>query len=215
MLKIAFWRNRMKYVELKDSLKEFTVFSLSDIERIDSSFHRRRLNEWQDKGYIKKIIKGYYIFSDLELNENILFEIANRIYSPSYVSLEMVLSYYHLIPESVYAVTSVSTRRTYNFTTPIAEFSYRSIKPDLFFGYNLVNYNDKHFKIASIEKVILDYFYLHSDIKTKSDFASLRINKDVFIKQVGEEKLHSLLEKFAQKTLRKRILAFWEFMKNA
>ncbi|MDI6736880.1 MAG: hypothetical protein QME42_11945, partial [bacterium] len=76
----------MRFIELKESLRGFTIFSLLDIKMIDSNFHRRRLNEWQDKGYIKKIIKGYYIFSDLELSEHLLFEIANRIYSPSYIS---------------------------------------------------------------------------------------------------------------------------------
>jgi len=72
----------MQYIELKEALKDFTIFSLNDIKKIDSRFFRSRLNEWQDKGYIKKIIKGYYIFSDLKLNEDVLFEIANRIYNP-------------------------------------------------------------------------------------------------------------------------------------
>ena len=134
----------MNYIKLKNFLKDYTIFSLNDIKMIDSSFYRRRLNEWQDKGYIKKIIRGYYIFSDLEINEQILFEIANKIYSPSYISLEMVLSYYHLIPESVYGITSVSTRRTYSFITPIAEFIYKTVKPQLFFGYNLIKYNNKY-----------------------------------------------------------------------
>jgi len=204
----------MQYIELKESLKEFTIFSLADIERIDSNFYRRRLNEWQDKGYIKKIIKGYYIFSDLELSENILFEIANRIYSPSYISFEMALSYYHLIPESVYGITSASTRRTYKFKTPIAEFSYRTIKHNLFFGYNLINYGHKCFKIASIEKAILDYFYINPDIKEDSDFAGIRINKDIFLKQVNKKKLYKFLEKFAQKTLAKRIKCFLEYIKR-
>ncbi len=205
----------MQYIELKESLKGFTVFSLTDIERIDSHFHRRRLNEWQDKGYIKKIIKGHYAFSELELNENVLFEIANRIYPPSYISLKMALSYYHLIPESIYGITSVSTRRTYNFKTPMAEFSYKTIKQEFFFGYNLVKYDNKYFKIASIEKAILDYFYINSNVGTESDFASIRIDKDMFFNQVNEERLHTLLEKFAKKALSKRIMTFWEFMKNA
>src|SRR3989338_7420397 len=109
----------MQYTELKQALKDFTVFSLADIKSLGVIFYRRRLNEWQDKGYIKKLIRGYYIFSDLELNENVLFEIANRIYDPSYVSLEAALSYYGLIPESVYGISSVSTRRTYKFKTPV------------------------------------------------------------------------------------------------
>lgn len=204
----------MQYLELRGALKNFTVFSLADIKRIDSYFDKRRLSEWQDKGYIKKVIRGYYIFSDLQLNENVLFEVANRIYSPSYISCEMALSYYHLIPESVYGITSVSTRRTYNFTTPIAEFAYRTVKPGFFFGYNLIRYDNKCFRMASIEKAILDYFYLHSKIKTREDFASLRINRDMFFKQIDEEKLYKFLVRSAQKRLTKRIKSFLEFIKN-
>ena len=202
----------MQYVQLKESLKDFTIFSLNDIKKVDISFHRRRLNEWQDKGYIKKVVKGYYIFSDLKLNENVLFEIANRIYSPSYISFEMGLFYYHLIPESVYGITSASTRRTYKFKTPVAEFNYKTIKPQLYFGYNIVRYNDKYFKIASVEKAILDYFYINSHLKKESDFASLRINKDMFFKKVRKRRLNEFLKKFAQKTLTKRINFFFEFL---
>jgi len=205
----------MQYIELKKVLKDFTVFSLIDIKKVDSNFCRRRLNEWQDKGYIKKIIKGYYIFSDLEINENAFFEIANRIYSPSYISLEMALSYYHLIPESVYGITSASTHKTYRFKTQIAEFSYRTIKPNLFFGYNLTKYNNKYFKIASIEKTILDYFYLNPGIKNKNDFASLRFNSELFLKQINEEKFYKFLNKFNKKVLTKRINSFLKFLKNA
>lgn len=205
----------MQYVELKEALKDFTIFSLNDIKRIDRSFFRTRLNEWQGKGYIKKVIKGYYIFSDLELNENALFEIANKIYKPSYISFETALSFYHLIPESIYCITSASTRRTYKFKTQMAEFSYRTIKPELFFGYELVSYKNKRFKIASIEKTILDYFYINSHIKKENDFACLRMNKDIFLKQVNEEKVYHFLEKFAQKRLGKRIKSFLEFMQNA
>ena len=205
----------MQYLELKNSFKDFTIFSLTDIKRIDASFHRRRLNEWQDKGYIRKIIKGYYISSDIEIDENVLFEIANRIHKPSYISFETALSYYHLIPESVYGISSASTRKTYTFKTPIGEFSYKTIKPDLFFGYDLVSYDNRHNKIASIEKAILDYFYLHPHIKRESDFASLRINRDIFLKQVNQERLNRFLDRFAKKTLTKRVKSFLEFIKNA
>lgn len=46
------------------------VLSANDILKIDSDFHKQRLSEWQKKDYIKKITKGYYIFSDLEINES-------------------------------------------------------------------------------------------------------------------------------------------------
>jgi len=205
----------MKYLELKSELNDFTIFSLNEIRNIEPGFHRRRLNEWQDKGYIKKVVRGYYIFSDLRLSEEILFKIANRIYLPSYISLESALSYYHLIPESVYEITSISTRKTYHFVTSIGEFSYRTLKPPLFFGYDLIKFQGKYLKMASMEKALLDYFYLHSDIETEQDFDSLRINKGLFFEKINEEKLQNFLEKFNQKKLTGRINHFWSYMKNA
>lgn len=202
----------MQYIELKKQLKEFTVFSLADIKRIDNNFHRRRLNEWQDKGYIIKVIKGHYIFSDLEINENVLFEIANRIYSPSYVSFEMALSHYGFIPESVYGITSASSRRTYLFRTKLAEFNYKTIRPRLFFGYNIIRYGNKNYKIASPEKALLDYFYINPSIKTDADYASLRVNKDIFLKIINKKKLLGYLNLFNQKTLARRIRSFLKFL---
>ena len=205
----------MRYLELRESLKDFTVFSLNDIRAIDNSFHRRRLNEWQEKGYIRKIIKGHYMFSDLELNESALFEIANRIYVPSYISFEMALSYYHLIPGSVYGITSVTTRKTYRFNTEVAEFAYRTVKPALFFGFELVRYDNKVFKIAAIEKAVLDYLYLMPHLRTGEDFRSLRLDKDMFFEQVSEEKMNEYLALFASKALTRRAGTLWRFLENA
>ncbi|MFH1441899.1 MAG: hypothetical protein ABIH18_07680, partial [Candidatus Omnitrophota bacterium] len=193
-------------------LKDFTVFSLTDIKAIDSIFHRRRLNEWQDKGYIKKIVRGFYIFSDAEITEDTLFEIANKIYSPSYVSFEIALSYYGLISEAVYGITSAATRRTYRFKTFAGEFLYRSVKPGLFFGYDIAGHDKKRFKIACPEKAILDYFYIHPSIKGAKDFIELRINKKVFRDIISRQKLKILLHRFKQKSLNKRIRNFMEFI---
>lgn len=212
MLKIALTRNRMNFIKLHDSLKDFTVFSLHDILQVDQSFHRRRLNEWQSKGYIRKVIKGFYIFSDLVLNENVLFEVSNRIYRPSYVSLESALSYYHLIPESVYGVTSVSTRRTYRFMTSMTEFSYRTVRPDFYFGYVVQAYNQKVFKIAQPEKAVLDYFYLNPHLRNENDFESLRVNSEQFFEIVDEGILLNYLTKSLQKSLKERISRFTDFM---
>ncbi|MFH1771815.1 MAG: hypothetical protein ABH872_03270 [Candidatus Omnitrophota bacterium] len=198
----------MQYIRLKEYLKDFTVFSLGDIKKLDRDFHRRRLNEWQDKGYINKVVKGYYIFSDLELNENILFEIANRIYAPSYISFEMALSYYHLIPESVYHITSATSRRTYKFATKIGSFNYRTVNPKIFFGYDIISHGGKHFKIASIEKAVIDYFYLNPQIKEEKDFSSLRFGKKVFLKKANHKKLKAFLKRIGKKSLSERLASF-------
>lgn len=42
---------------------------MRDIRKIENRFDLRRLNEWQSKGYIKILRKGYYIFTDIDLND--------------------------------------------------------------------------------------------------------------------------------------------------
>lgn len=205
----------MQYIKLKEELKKYTVFSLKDIKKIDPKFGRARLNEWQNQCYIKKVIKNFYVFTDIMPDEHYLFEIANRIYPPSYISLETALSYYNLIPESVYTVTSVSTRRTYTFDAEIGQFIYRKIKPAIFFGYKLLEYGDKIIKIASIEKTILDFLYLNSDINSVSAIESIRFNKEEFLNNADKNKLNDYLELFNNKQLSKRIKVFWEYIYNA
>ena len=43
--------------------------------------------------------------------------------------------------------------------------------------------------MASIEKALLDYFYLHADIETEQDFDSLRINREMFFEKMNFIKL--------------------------
>lgn len=205
----------MQYIKLKEKFKDFILFTQHDIKIVDDSFQRQRLNEWQKKNYIKKIIKGYYIFSDLELNEDVLFTISNKLYKPSYISFEMALSYYELIPESVYGVTAACSRKTIHFKTSIADFFYHKIKPNLMFGYKLIKYSNHVFKIAEIEKAILDYFYIKAHIKTVEDFEELRIDKNNFLRQININKFNKYLETFNSNALSKRVKRFMRYIKNA
>lgn len=202
----------MQYLEIKEKLKDFIVFSASDISKIDPDFHKQRLSEWQKKGYIKKVIKGYYIFSDLAINESVLFIVANKIFDPSYISLEMALSYYGLIPESVYSATSVTSKKTYTFNSPLVRFSYRKIKPELMFGYQLVKYENHTFKIAEIEKVILDYFYINPKLRDDGEFKELRINEETFGEKVDLKKLEKYLAQFNNKAMEKRVNKFIKYI---
>ena len=205
----------MNYQKLKEQLKNFTVFSLSDIRKVEAKFYRRRLNEWQAKGYIRKLRRGYYMFADLIINEETLFLIANRIYMPSYVSFEMALSYYGLIPEGVYLVTSASGRKTVRFKTPVAEFSYRKIKPELLFGYRLEKQRGQGYKIAEMEKAVLDYLYLNPKITEESDFHEWRFNSEEFLAKADIAKLNEYAKAFKNKQLMLRLKKFLSFMNNS
>lgn len=205
----------MNYIEFQKILGAFTVFSLADIRQADPAFHRRRLNEWQEKGYIRKIIKGYYVFADRALDEKVLFEIANRIYAPSYVSFEMALAYYGLIPESVYGITSAVTRKTSHFKTPIGVFIYRTIRPKLYFGFDFLKDKEKVFKLASPEKAFLDLFYIKTEIRDTASFEGLRINRETFFKLINRDKVNGYLDVYGQVSLKRRVNNFWEYIRNA
>ncbi|MEA1946043.1 MAG: hypothetical protein U9N83_01930 [Thermodesulfobacteriota bacterium] len=195
----------MNFVYFKNSLRDFPVFSIADIRVSHGDFDRRRLSEWQKKGYIKKIVKGYYLFSEVDVDESMLSAIANKIYKPSYISFETAMSHYRLIPENIYMITSASTRRTYLFETPVARFSYRTIKPALFFGYSILLGG---IKMAFMEKAILDYFYINPSARTVNDFASIRVNREEILDQLNKERLTEYLRRFNQKRLSKTMKHF-------
>lgn len=195
----------MSFLELKKSLGDQLVFSVNDIKKIDQAFDYRRLTEWQQKGYLKKIIKGHYLFADRELGELDLFAVANRIYHPSYISLESALRHYDLIPEGVFSVTSVAAKKTSRFQTPIGLFSYRKVKTDCFFGYMVLERAGAKVKIALPEKAIIDYLYLRPDLRDKKDLAALRINHDSFKERVDLKKIEAYLKRIGQKSLSRRV----------
>ncbi len=205
----------MQFIEFKEKLKEFPVFSLNEIRKIEARFDLRRLNEWAAKNYIKKVKRGYYLFSDLQINEQVLFLIANAIYQPSYVSLEMAFSLYHLIPEAVYGVTSVTSLKTNRFKTSVGSFVYKHIKPELMFGYELREYNNHRYMVAEIEKALLDYLYLRPHIKEDKDFEGMRFNTSEFKAKCDMDKLRKYLEAFHNKALSTRVNAFITYIEHA
>jgi len=216
MLFLAFYANIMNYLTFRKAFYDFTVIALADICAVEPNFHRRRLNEWQDKGYLTKIIKGYYRFSDTPLDENSLFETANRIYAPSYVSLEMALSHYGFIPEAVYGITSAATRPTKTFSTAIGTFIYRSLKPRLFFGYRIETYgSQKHWALAAPEKAILDYLYLHPSMAGIEDFNTLRLETETVGQKIRESDFFAYLDRFGNQALTRRATLFWKYLNHA
>ncbi len=201
----------MKYYNVRENLKGLKVFSLRDVKQFDPAFDRNQLVSWKKKGYITNLRKNRYVFSDLEICDNTLFEIANKIYSPSYISLESALSLYNLIPETVYSLTSVSTRKTKTFSNDLGTFKYQTISKKLFWGYK----TEEKFLIASPEKALLDYMYLHTDIKEEKDFFELRFNYEEFKQIYSEETFQQYLTAFLNKSLEKRLSKFFKYYKNA
>ena len=202
----------MRYIQFRSALKEFPVFSLTDVRAAYGEFDRRRLSEWQAKGFIRKISKGHYLFSDVDVDESILFRVANDLYRPSYVSFETALAYHQLIPEIPYGITSATTRRTYRFETPLTHFAYRTVSRRLFFGYFVL---PNSIRMATLEKAILDFFYLNPHLADPRAFASIRVDREAFLDQLDGGRLHHQLQRFDKKALTGRVRQFLEWINRA
>lgn len=134
-------------------------------------------------GLFFKLRNNYYQLQDGYVS---MYMIANKIYQPSYVSLETALSYYSIIPETVYTITSITTKSTKEFETPRAIFIYSKIKQQAFTGYRATHLEGTVALFAEAEKALADYLYF-VDLKKKSlnDRLELRnINKAKLIKYV-------------------------------
>jgi len=204
----------MNYVKFQNQFKNYLLIGITDIKSVYPDFDHRRLYEWQKNGYLKKVTNNYYVFADSNLNENNLNFIANKLYSPSYLSLEYALHYYALIPESVFLRTSVTSRKTKQFYTPIGNFSYQKIKNSIFFGYHLIKLNNLSFKIAEPEKAVLDFLYLRDDLKTSDDFFELRFNTDRYKEIINQKKLSQYSKKFDSKKISNKLKILHNVLKN-
>lgn len=166
------WRF-MQYSEFKRKVLALPVIRDKDILYFTNNFRamRTQLTRWEDRGYLIRLRRGMYMLSATErkISPSRNF-IANQIYAPSYVSLEFALSAYGLIPEAVFTLTSVTTRKTSSFTNPEGVFTYKHIQPRAFSGFRAVK--DEHgleFFVAEPEKAVVDFFYLNIDKFSHTD----------------------------------------------
>ena len=80
------------------------------------------------KGELIRLKKGVYAFGEEYRSTPIdMMSIANILYAPSYVSFDYALSYYGLIPERVYEITSATMRMKKEFSTPVGRFTYKVV----------------------------------------------------------------------------------------
>lgn len=195
----------MKILDFVQTFRSVPVFSTLDIEKAFPGFESENLLNWQKKGYLVRVRNGWYSLKDHIRNLEDLYFVANKIYHPSYVSLESALSHYGWIPEGVFAVTSVTTLKTNAFKTPIGTFFYKSMKPSLFFGYTVLYKEGMRIKMAEPEKTLLDFFYFRSDLRNLDDLVSFRLNLLDIKNTLDMNKLSDYASLFKSNTLDKKV----------
>ena len=123
---------------------------------------RNQLSRWAKKDLLIPLRRGFYSFPpETDTDAGNLFYAANRLYEPSYISLESALSFYGLIPEKVSMLTSVTTKKTMRFKNPLGRFVYQHVKPRIFRGFKQVEMDRTMVFMAEPEKAVLDFLYLN------------------------------------------------------
>jgi predicted transcriptional regulator of viral defense system len=195
----------MQFIEFKNLFEQYNFFSKVEIEKRIPSFNNMNLIHWQKNKYLTKIRNGWYCFSDTAINDEKRYAIANKIYQPSYISMESALSYYGFIPEAVFKIISVSTLKTNEINSPLGVFLYHKIKTDFFWGYHIKTLANSTYKIAEPEKAILDFLYFNPSINTVDDIAAFRFNKTEILQYVNFDTLTQYAAEFHSNVVIKRV----------
>ncbi len=149
-----------------------TVVQLADEPRqqVQTQLHR-----WCKTGKLLSLRRGMYAFAEEYRRADLQpAELANQMYSPSYISLQWALSYYGLIPEKTIAFTSVTSKQTKRFANDFGTFVYRHLKVETFFGYQRMEMTGRNILMATPEKALLDLWHLESGRWTAERMAEMR-----------------------------------------
>ncbi len=167
----------MTYLQFREQWRKVGCFNIYQIRAWREDFDRTNLSRWVKQGYLLKIRQDWYAFSDMMSESEAAKIIACRIYQPSYISLHAALSDYGIIPEAVSRITCVTTNRTTAYSNTIGEFSYQTVRTEMFFGYKQVAVpNGGFYLLALPEKAIVDLLYLYPQYNTAEALLDLRFD---------------------------------------
>ena len=172
----------MKFLNLKQAIAD-NLFTLADVykyfpEEKEESL-RIQLSRFVKRGLIHRIKRGLYCFDLKKVNE---LQLANLLYTPSYVSAQSALHYYGIIPDIPQSITSVTTVTTKKILTKLGTYHYFKVATPLYFGFDRIKlHNSRYLKIARPEKALLDFIYLNK-IKQLADLRVdlSKVNHDIY-----------------------------------
>lgn len=139
-----------------------------------------KINKLKKEGLIQTLKRGLYLHKSPFVNTNISKEIiANTLLSPSYISFDYALYFHGLIPESVFDVTSATTKRSKKFNTDVGFFSFKEIPKELYqIGLKIESIKNGNFIIATKEKALCDKVYYTKNIQITSKKSMIEFLQD-------------------------------------
>ena len=195
----------MKYIDFYNTFRGLGCFDINQVRMVQPDFDRDAFTRWMANGYIVQLKKGLYAFKEWTALPGADQIAANFMCRPSYISLYSALSFYGMIPEFVAHTISVTTLKTASFSNKMGTFDYRHVKPDLFWGYHLIDSIDQRkILIALPEKALLDLLYLTPSLKSEEDMLQLRLDEDFMVSEFDQEQARQFLARFNSKALNRR-----------
>jgi predicted transcriptional regulator of viral defense system len=152
----------MKKADILNILKTTsTVFTFKDLllasGETNSALLRRRISYYIKMGYIYPIRRGIY---GKDKNYDI-YELAAKIYTPSYISFETVLAEAGIIFQR-YSQIFIASYQTKDVVCDGQIYSFRKIKGRIL-THQVGIENKSNYCIASVERAFLDVLYLNKD----------------------------------------------------
>ncbi len=176
-----------------------TVFTLKDISLMfpDISYVnlKKRMAYFAGKGGIKKIRRGIYVKDNYDI-----LELANKLYSPSYISLETVLAKEGVVFQYYREIFLVSYLSR-SLTVAGNDLGYRKIKDEILFNHKGIERINQT-EVATKERAFLDVVFLYKDYY----FDNLR--------PLDWEKIEELKVIYNSKIFNKRISDYYRIYKT-
>ncbi len=196
----------MNFQTFRIRFAAFACVSTDQVEAAFPDFSRDNYAEWVRHGYLLRLRRGWYAFAEAADVPGVGDYFAGRIYSPSYLSLEYVMARCGLIPESVVQITSATSLKTASFRNAFGEFVYRSVKPELMFGYDAETVGGGlPVLVASPAKALCDFLYLNPRCASAEDLALLRLDEDALEGLFADGSLERTAARFRSRTLAARV----------
>ncbi len=138
-----------------------TVFTFKELillwRKSDINFVKKKIHRYVKAGKINSIRKGIYS-KDKNYDK---YELATKIYTPSYISLETVLGATG-VTFQLYGQIFIVSYKTKEIECDGQKYSYKKIKDTILTNQAGIEWRE-NYNIASPERAFLDVVYLHKD----------------------------------------------------
>ncbi len=182
-----------------DTFTDSELFLL--LKGTPASRHNLLKRASKPNGCLMRLRRGLYQLAPrYQRSELNVLSLAQKIYSPSYVSLESALSFHGLIPEAVYAVTSASLNRSKTFKTPVGQFVFSQVPQGIFYlGVERIKKDKTVYLMASPAKALADYICKNQPPWTRITdlLESLRIERRDL--QIHKSEIGELIKNYKSK----------------